>query len=67
MTKTCLDQEMEETWGKFFSCNTCQIFLSFGLFALEKSSLEAQLPKNLPAMQETPVQFLGQEDPLKKG
>ena len=23
--------------------------------------------KNLPAMQETPVQFLGQEDPLKKG
>ena len=23
--------------------------------------------KNLPAMQETPIQFLGQEDPLKKG
>ena len=23
--------------------------------------------KNLPAMQETPVQFLGREDPLKKG
>ena len=23
--------------------------------------------KNLPAMQETPVQFLGQEDPLEKG
>ena len=31
------------------------------------SSLIAQLVKNLPAMQETPVQFLGQEDPLKKG
>ena len=29
-------------------------------------SLIAQLVKNLPAMQETPVQFLGQEDPLKK-
>ena len=27
----------------------------------------AQLVKNLPAMQETPVQFLGQEDPLEKG
>ena len=27
----------------------------------------AQLVKNLPAMQETPVRFLGQEDPLKKG
>ena len=26
----------------------------------------AQLIKNLPAMQETPVQFLGQEDPLEK-
>ena len=31
------------------------------------TSLEAQLVKNLPAMQETPVRFLGQEDPLEKG
>ena len=30
-------------------------------------SLVSQLVKNLPAMQETPVQFLGQEDPLDKG
>ena len=30
-------------------------------------SLVAQLVKNLPAMQETPVQFLGWEDPLEKG
>ena len=27
----------------------------------------AQVVKNLPAMQETNVQFLGQEDPLEKG
>ena len=27
----------------------------------------AQLVKNLPTMQETPVRFLGQEDPLEKG
>ena len=27
----------------------------------------AQLVKNPPAMQETPIQFLGQEDPLEKG
>ena len=27
----------------------------------------AQLVKNLPAMQETWVQYLGREDPLKKG
>ena len=26
-----------------------------------------QLVKNPPAMQETPVQFLGQEDPLEEG
>ena len=30
-------------------------------------SLIAQLVKNLPSMQETLVQFLGQEDPLEKG
>ena len=30
-------------------------------------SLVAQLVKNLPEMQETPVQFLGQEDSLEKG
>ena len=30
-------------------------------------SLVVQLVKNLPAMQETPVWFLGQEDPLEKG
>ena len=31
------------------------------------ASLVAQLVKNLPAMQETLVWFLGQEDPLEKG
>ena len=30
-------------------------------------SLVAQLVKNLPAMQETQVQFLHREDPLEKG
>ena len=32
-----------------------------------RASLIAQLVKNSPAMQETPVQFLDQEDPLGKG
>ena len=31
------------------------------------ASLVAQLVKNLPAMQETPVRFLGWEDLLEKG
>ena len=30
-------------------------------------TLIAQLVRNLPAMQEIPVQFLGREDPLEKG
>ena len=32
-----------------------------------KYSLRTQLVKNLPAMQETLVVFLGQEDPLEEG
>ena len=32
-----------------------------------RASLVAQLVKNPPVMQETPVWFLGQEDPLEKG
>ena len=32
-----------------------------------RASLAAQLVKNLPAMQETLVRFLGWEDPLEKG
>ena len=32
-----------------------------------RASLIAQLVKNLPAMQETLVRFLGWEDPLEKG
>ena len=31
------------------------------------ASLVAQTVKNLPAMQETWVRFLGREDPLEKG
>ena len=32
-----------------------------------QASLGAPLVKNLPAMQETPVRFLGLEDQLEKG
>ena len=32
----------------------------------QQASLVAQLVKNLPAMQENPVQFLGLEDSLEK-
>ena len=35
--------------------------------AEEWTSMVAQMVKNLPPMQETQVQSLGQEDPLEKG
>ena len=31
------------------------------------ASLIAQLVNNLPTVRETPVRFLGEEDPLEKG
>ena len=34
---------------------------------LFEASLTAQLVKNPPAMHETPVQYLGQKDPVGKG
>ena len=44
------------------------LFLKTHLFSLDLwASPVAQLVRNSTAMQETPVRFLGQEDPLEKG
>ena len=40
-------------------------FVSCPLSLRQSASLVAQLVKNLPKMQEIPVQFLGREDPLE--
>ena len=46
----------------------CSEFTSASVtFPHTGASLTAQLVKNLPAVQETPVRFLGQEGPLEKG
>ena len=37
------------------------------MFQLNPTIWEAQMVKNLPAMQQTLVQSLGQEDPLENG
>ena len=37
------------------------------VYGVRRASLVAKLVKNPFAMKETPVQFLGQEDPLGKG
>ena len=39
----------------------------WAIFRGSWASLVAQLVKNLPAMQVTPVRFLGWEDPLEEG
>ena len=41
--------------------------ICISIFSHERASLVAQTVKNLPAMQETWVRSLGQEDPLEKG
>ena len=42
-------------------------FQFFGYIPRNRASLIAQLVKHLSAVQESPVQFLGEEDPLEKG
>ena len=49
----------------FFITPNLHIFFNISLIGMHYSI--AQLVKNPPAMQETPVQFLGWEDPLEKG
>ena len=52
----------------FLICNY-PVFVFFFKYVnpLLRASLIARLVKNSPAMQETPVRLLGQEDPLEKG
>ena len=50
------------------SCNCPNLgFSIWGAHLSSKVSLVAQLVNNLPAMQETHVQFLGWDVPLEKG
>jgi len=53
----------------FFKMSELSILFKiiYKLYIKLRASLIAQLVKNLPAIQETLVQFLGQEDPLEKG
>ena len=47
--------------------NALLIVKNYYLYVCFGASLVAQLVKNLPAMQETWVRNLGQEDPLENG
>ena len=50
------------TWNAVIVINNWILTFSFNY-----AFLVAQMVKNLPAVQETQVQFLSQEDPLEKG
>ena len=53
---------------KVTECKIGRLFVFFGIRLQGLwASLIAQLVQNPPALQETPVQFLGWEDPLEKG
>ena len=56
-------------WGSLVGCRLwgCTVGHDSSDLAAARASLVAQAVKNLPAMQETWVQSLGQEDPLEKG
>ena len=58
---------MTEDRDSGFKSGLCHLLLiGLGQIILQ-TSLVAQWVKNLPAMQETQVGFLGQEDPLEEG
>ena len=52
-------------WYVWVSGKTQMNFLANPILT-KRASLKAQLVKNSPVMQKTPVQFLGWEDPLEK-
>ena len=61
-------QKAKQKTEVFFVCITAPTYpIPIRVAEAGQASLIAQLVKNPPAMQETPVQFLGQEDLLEKG
>ena len=60
----------DETISLSYNIQFIQLFIQLLIFLgsnWNTLKLSTSLVKNLPGMQETPVQFLGQKDPLEKG
>ena len=51
----------------FLASSVIPAFLLFNVLGVLRASLVAQMVKNSPAIQETWVPSLGQEEPLEKG
>ena len=60
-------REKKTNFHKILLIKTKSIISVIYKYPIIRASLVAQLVKNPPAMQETPVQFLAWEDPLEKG
>ena len=63
---------MKRHSGDNISNNKSELHVQFGKEKgigppSQRASLIAQLVKHLPAVQKTPVHFLGREDPLEEG
>ena len=55
-----------DSWTAAVSLQSLPLWSQCHHFYFHQASLVAQMVKNLPAVQETQVQSLGQEDPLEK-
>ena len=62
---SCTEMEVNQNW--VHSCAHTLMISLVWLLLSDWASLVAQLMKNLPAMQETLIRFLGQENSLDKG
>ena len=71
--KENIDKQDSGLRGHWVKDGPCWVLLTFSfekdrsVAVCSRQSFRAQVVKNLPAMQETPVEFLGQEDLLEKG
>ena len=50
-----------------YTAGPCRLSIVYIVVCICWASLIAQLVKNPPSMQETPVRLLGQDEPLEKG
>ena len=55
-----------DSWTAAVSLQSLPLWSQYHHLYFHQASLVAQMVKNLPAVQETHVQSLGQEDPLEK-
>jgi len=66
---SCLENPMDRGawWATVYGSQESDMTEQLSTHSTHLVFPDSSFGKDLPAMQETPVQFLGQEDPLEKG